>query len=704
MLGRQNFTIPESAILELVKNSYDCGARKCTIIFSAGLIKISDDGSGMSMDDIETRWMHVGNGRKKYIENNRILSGSKGVGRFALARLGNKITMTTRKGDDGNPIIWKTNWQENVYGDSSDVSMKSGTTLEIRELRDGWRIETQRKLIDYLNRMYNDSEMQVEIVLKTGDTLRHVDLFSDESILKDSRYVIQIQYDSSTRVVDVDVSEHEFEKNVGQKVSGVKLGGTHEDISLIDDKNINDESDPGNFSATLFFNMSSTRNEIEKWFYLRNNILKENYKNVGVILYRNAFSINGFEGMSDWLKIDERVRKSPAVATHPTGKWRVRGNQLAGLVRIDKQTNFKIRDLSNRQGVEDNEALANLRNIVYTGLEVFEKYRQYNIRLIRKYRDAQEEELIQEESKERGQQKNKLIKDFVANPGVIQGFSEDETRLTVEGIVDLQNINAAQRERIKSIQADYKYEVRVLSSLATQGLHASREAHNLKTDRQSLLTSVGDIEERLKELKLWDTLEKNKGKYLYKDVPGTLDKLEKGNNRLSRFVETLLSQSEKKNFLAVDIDLSVEIERIFKKWHSEFGWINFSLNNNFQNMKEKVRIPRDVLETILDNLIMNSEEQNREKGILNVSIELLDVDENIKIRYKDDGIGLSEKYKGKSMDILNVQETTREDGHGLGMWIVNDLLVSVLGGEVDFIGEPSKNGFEIMFTLKEMVE
>ena len=48
LLGVQNFTNKESAILELVKNAYDAQANNVSITFSDRSIVIIDDGIGMS--------------------------------------------------------------------------------------------------------------------------------------------------------------------------------------------------------------------------------------------------------------------------------------------------------------------------------------------------------------------------------------------------------------------------------------------------------------------------------------------------------------------------------------------------------------------------------------------------------------------------------------------------------------------------------
>ena len=92
LLGVQNFTNKESAVLELVKNAYDAHANKVLIHFEKDTLFIWDDGIGMDKSTILENWMHVGKSDKGYVDSKstdeRVLAGSKGIGRFALARLG----------------------------------------------------------------------------------------------------------------------------------------------------------------------------------------------------------------------------------------------------------------------------------------------------------------------------------------------------------------------------------------------------------------------------------------------------------------------------------------------------------------------------------------------------------------------------------------------------------------------------------------
>ena len=119
LLGRENFSNPEGAIIELVKNSYDADSKNCIVIFdvkydiikdekkktekkiinkSKSHIFIIDNGEGMTDTVIKDYWMKIGTGNKEFdylSDEKRIKTGAKGIGRFALDRLGSTTKMWT---------------------------------------------------------------------------------------------------------------------------------------------------------------------------------------------------------------------------------------------------------------------------------------------------------------------------------------------------------------------------------------------------------------------------------------------------------------------------------------------------------------------------------------------------------------------------------------------------------------------------------
>lgn len=63
VLGVQNFSNEESAVLELVKNAYDAQSPDVIITISRNQIIIEDNGVGMNRQKIIEAWMHVGKKR-----------------------------------------------------------------------------------------------------------------------------------------------------------------------------------------------------------------------------------------------------------------------------------------------------------------------------------------------------------------------------------------------------------------------------------------------------------------------------------------------------------------------------------------------------------------------------------------------------------------------------------------------------------------
>ena len=115
LLGRESVSKVESALIELIKNTYDADATMCYILFDVenDSILLIDDGSGMTKKIIEDNWMMIGtdNKKKEYIsKKKRIKSGEKGIGRFALDRLGGVCELFTKSQEEHATIRWKTNW------------------------------------------------------------------------------------------------------------------------------------------------------------------------------------------------------------------------------------------------------------------------------------------------------------------------------------------------------------------------------------------------------------------------------------------------------------------------------------------------------------------------------------------------------------------------------------------------------------------
>ncbi|MDC0657411.1 ATP-binding protein [Leisingera sp. SS27] len=109
VLGSELITDDEVAIFELVKNSFDAGATDVGLYFSKDKIVVSDNGSGMSYDDIQNKWLFVAYSSKRIrskgkdfrdiVADRKHYAGSKGIGRFSSDRLGRFVNLQTRSKD-----------------------------------------------------------------------------------------------------------------------------------------------------------------------------------------------------------------------------------------------------------------------------------------------------------------------------------------------------------------------------------------------------------------------------------------------------------------------------------------------------------------------------------------------------------------------------------------------------------------------------
>ena len=701
ILGVNNFSNKESAVLELVKNSYDAGSDILKIEIyknseGINIFKISDSGIGMTEEDIKTKWMRVGKSEKGYsvIQKDgktRILAGSKGVGRFAMARLGKRAKIYSQcKGHRG--VYWESDWNENKY-ELRDYAHDQGTTIIIEDLRDVWIESSIKKLTNYLSYAYNSDLMTIEINYN-GISYVVKKAFLDPKIGINYTSKISLNYIAEKSTLNVTIDSDEFKEEIQSQVKE-NLYKYNKSINILSeifnkykktfslDQFTEITKEIGDFEAELYYSINSTTQDDVERFNYKHGTLKNRLKE-GLILYRNAFSIVNYDSSKDWLQINSRARKSPAAATHPTGSWRVRSTQISGKITIDKNKNKLLKELSNRQGLEEDEHFKVFIDIIHEGIETFEYYRQNIIRKTVKNIDD-----------EVNLKTSDIFRKVISDPSEIKKLSDEDAGNFVE---EVKKINESRMDlKTKSVE-DYlrfKYDVRILNVLATIGLKSSAIAHELINDRDVLSSYDSFIVDALKSFGLWDLLNDDKHTFpLYNSIPHQLETSSEAVNKILIFMDTMLEEIEKDSFQTKNITLYDSIEIIKNKWERDYSWVNVNFVDEM-TLFDKL-MSKDIMNVIFDNLILNSIQQNAGMSELIIDITYTMVDNLLRFTYKDNGIGLNEKYRDDPMKILQVHETTRADGHGLGMWIFNNTL-SITGGKVVEI--PYSKGFTITFDI-----
>ena len=194
LLGRELITDRITALFELVKNCYDANAQNVDLFFSHvgklspnSIITIKDDGIGMTYSDLKNKWMVIGTSSKRRkrmspAPYNRIVAGKKGVGRFAVDKLGGCLILKTKTTND---VVWhclKTDWTEYSAEEERQLSLnfdgkdkklftdidnsywtepakigEHGTFLEISSLNDSWNEEAIKRAYKELSKIVRPS-------------------------------------------------------------------------------------------------------------------------------------------------------------------------------------------------------------------------------------------------------------------------------------------------------------------------------------------------------------------------------------------------------------------------------------------------------------------------------------------------------------------------------------------------------------------
>ncbi len=212
IIGQDLVTNEFVAVFELVKNSFDAGARRVDIAFDNdnGEIWIVDDGKGMDASGIQDRWLFVAYSAKKdgteraglhadyrdRIRPSGQFAGSKGIGRFSCDTLGGLLTMSTRTSQRAPTQVLGVEWRKfeedskklfqriavdleeaDRFPEDAPIPMPrgAGTVLRIGERRSEWPEDKIVKLRRYLEKLIDpfgttdDTPVHVTVVDSTLD-------------------------------------------------------------------------------------------------------------------------------------------------------------------------------------------------------------------------------------------------------------------------------------------------------------------------------------------------------------------------------------------------------------------------------------------------------------------------------------------------------------------------------------------------------
>ena len=394
-LGEDLIKNESIALLELVKNSYDACAKKCSINFVSengklNKIIIEDDGFGMSKETIENVYLNVGTDFKyKNIEPNicgRIPLGEKGIGRLGIHKLGNKIRIHTKAKNSNQVTLlidWNTLYDAKTLSDFQiDVTEneiadvfgdETGTIIVIEDLKTNWDRRELREVfrnLNSLNSPFSETNESFKVDVKSSDNLfEGLPSFEDikESALyfghckMESNKITEFTYDFKPweTLSKVDKGRHKGINHLSEKELTIVDYDDYE-IDLIESKIGTIEFDLIIFEldSQIFSYVNSEKKSTKD--YLR--------ENGGVRVYREGVRVYNYgEKDTDWLGLDlRRINRFGG---------NVSNNIIIGSVKIKRAESFGLREKSNREGFIENESYFKFVNAVDYALSLFVRER-----------------------------------------------------------------------------------------------------------------------------------------------------------------------------------------------------------------------------------------------------------------------------------------------------------------------------------------
>ena len=393
-----------AALVELVKNSYDADASYVKITYQKNekelKIIIEDNGHGMSEDIVLNAWMVPSTDfklKQKNSPNGRTYQGRKGIGRYAVSLLGNKLELITIK--DCSKTIANFDWSEfNSEKKLSEIpivittektNQANGTKLiiineydnslvdRITEI-DSKKVEKElskllsnvkdfKIIVNYEN-FYNEKEKNVckEIEQLEFNNAWHYRLVGD--IYTDFSYKLKyFNFYTNEEKIFQNTFKEELKKDF------IPCGK----VSI--DYRVYDKDSKG---IKLIMNFINNNQNI--------NLSKTEIKEMlidqsGISIYRNDFRIRpyGDKGF-DWLNLDAKRVQNPSMS--------VGSEQTNGKINIESEEDSGLKEKSARDGLYENSNFDTLQRIANLSLNLLEKERF-------KYREEERQKEIKKNSK-----------------------------------------------------------------------------------------------------------------------------------------------------------------------------------------------------------------------------------------------------------------------------------------------------------------
>ena len=692
-IGKDLIKDVPASIVELVKNSYDADAEDVEINFSKYIegeetkisIEIKDTGHGMNLDTIKNTWLVPGTPNKlnlkKSLIKERPLQGRKGIGRYAVAILGNYLQMETVhekvktivyvRWDDFEEIEYLEDIR--IEAETISVDEPNGTLLKIigdnkyYELWSDKEIDKLEKELRKLVSPFQESFKKdpFEIKFKTTNFIDDSEKYYNyENIIEPLPILDLYNYRLHGQISEQGQAFLTFENN--------SLSVKQEEV--IEPFKIKLDSMKGKYCGHIdldlrVFDLDTASLEALQYKLSNNVNLPFNKRDItsklksltGVGVYRGGFRIrpHGDKGF-DWLALDSRRVQNPSM--------RIGVNQIVGFVSIQPEEFSKLEEKSARDGLKENDYFDGLIEQVSAALKELETrrftFRRSLDRTKNKTIYQQMEGLFDFTSLENELSKNIEKKFDEVSKGKNTGKAQEELfKVINKSLEEIKKEKVKEYEEIKEIIALYQGQA-TLGSITTVILHEGRKNTSwFSNSLPRVLNWLKEYREHREELLLNQSI----------------DRLGKANDETIALLELFnkldpLTVTRREKITNVDLTKIIEhVEQVFK---NELADNRITLNKDFKENRIVWQGIELDFRMVFTNLIENSiywlrlDEENENKCI---SISSESIDGALVIDITDNGPGIKREFI-ENESIFTPGFSAKDSGTGLGLAICGEAL------------------------------
>jgi signal transduction histidine kinase len=698
-LGKELVGKQETAVSELIKNAYDADATEVNLIFEnawnkGGVLTIEDNGHGMSRYQLVNGFMRLSSSDKihnpvseKY---KRQKAGKKGIGRFATQRLGDKLVIITQTIDSKEAQKVIVNWDDFA----SDIDLltvtnsielvpkikKSGTTLIIEGLREGWSDPMIKRVYRYTSELLQPFPLSKKKEKEKDNSIDEG--FKSNYYRNDNGNIVAI-VDEEKAIFQHALAEIEgYVLDDGQgcwSLKSNKLNFPEEIFSIgNNEKDKEDTIAPFNLIKGVHFKAYYFIYEPKLFASGTYTFIRElaNEKG-GIRLYRNGFRVLPYgEQGDDWLGLDKSNNKSSILGPHMN-------QSFFGFVELE-DSNGNFEETSSREGLIENEYLNELVSFVYRST-VSAVIKVANLRGRKGTASQKGFKKNIENPSEKVDETIEQIEELFKKPEINKSVSPSTLIITSEKANELISDLKQAREEEKVKNQELIDEINMLRILAGLGLIIGEFVHEVQRFLPGFDADISFLKNAVKD---------------YKDVYERTDLLEtnvKSFSAYTSYFDKTISRNVHRELESIELrDVVRNFETVIA---NDLKRASIKMLHTKYEEYDLFTVPMHPSEwaSILFNLYTNSKKAiKRSKSNGEIFIKCGKENNIVYLEFSDNGDGIPKEneenifnafYTTSTVSNYSADDATAYTGTGLGLKIIRDI-IEFYNGEI-YVSTPT---------------